>query len=66
VAIKQGYCGCSESARFRCVGDQQSAPSRLENPGRVRVQWEKDGKAVNPVIKTSELFVYHDVSSLDS
>jgi len=36
-------------------------PRDWENPGRVRVQWKKDGKAVNPVIKTSE---YHDVSPL--
>jgi signal recognition particle subunit SEC65 len=30
-------------------------PRDWENPGRVRVQWKKDGKPVNPVIKTSEL-----------
>lgn len=30
-------------------------PRDWENPGRVRVQWKKDGKVVNPLIKTSEL-----------
>ena len=32
----------------------KSHPRDWENPGRVRVQWKKDGKLVNPVIKTSE------------
>jgi signal recognition particle subunit SRP19 len=29
-------------------------PRDWENPGRVRVQWKKDGKLVNPVIKTKK------------
>ncbi|KAG7097636.1 hypothetical protein E1B28_004968 [Marasmius oreades] len=29
-------------------------PRDWENPGRVRVQWKKDGKVVNPVIKTKK------------
>ena len=28
-------------------------PRDWENPGRVRVQWKKDGRLVNPAIKTS-------------
>lgn len=28
-------------------------PRDWENPGRVRVQWKKDGRFVNPAIKTS-------------
>jgi len=30
----------------------KSHPRDWENPGRVRVQWKKDGKLVNPAIKT--------------
>ena len=33
---------------------QKSHPRDWENPGRVRVQWKKDGRLVNPRIKTSE------------
>ncbi|KAK2461022.1 hypothetical protein APHAL10511_006963 [Amanita phalloides] len=29
-------------------------PRDWENPGRVRVQWKKDGRVVNPVIKTKK------------
>jgi len=29
-------------------------PRDWENPGRVRVQWKKDGKLVNPAIKTKK------------
>lgn len=36
----------------------KSHPRDWENPGRVRVQWRKDGRLVNPAIKTSEC---HDV-----
>lgn len=32
-------------------------PRDWENPGRVRVQWKKDGKLVNPAVKTSECFL---------
>ena len=32
---------------------QKSHPRDWENPGRVRVQWKKDGKFVNPLVKTS-------------
>lgn len=32
---------------------QKSHPRDWENPGRVRVQWKKDGQLVNPRIKTS-------------
>ncbi|KAF5318678.1 hypothetical protein D9619_010674 [Psilocybe cf. subviscida] len=32
----------------------KSHPRDWENPGRVRVQWKKEGKLVNPAIKTSE------------
>lgn len=31
----------------------KSHPRDWENPGRVRVQWKKDGRLVNPAIKTS-------------
>jgi signal recognition particle subunit SRP19 len=31
-------------------------PRDWENPGRVRVQWKKDGKLVNPAVKTSKYF----------
>jgi signal recognition particle subunit SEC65 len=34
----------------------KSHPRDWENPGRVRVQWKKDGKLVNPVIGTSQFF----------
>ncbi|KAG5641989.1 hypothetical protein DXG03_003818 [Asterophora parasitica] len=30
-------------------------PRDWENPGRVRVQWKKDGKLTNPLVKTSEV-----------
>ena len=33
----------------------KSHPRDWENPGRVRVLWKKDGRLVNPVIKTSML-----------
>lgn len=33
----------------------KSHPRDWENPGRVRVQWKKDGKLVNPAIKSSKL-----------
>ena len=32
---------------------QKSHPRDWENPGRVRVQWKKDGRLMNPSIKTS-------------
>ncbi|KAH8101801.1 signal recognition particle SRP19 subunit [Cristinia sonorae] len=32
----------------------KSHPRDWENPGRVRVQWRKDGKLVNPAIKTKK------------
>ncbi|KAF9482665.1 signal recognition particle, SRP19 subunit [Pholiota conissans] len=32
----------------------KSHPRDWENPGRVRVQWKKDGKLMNPVIKTKK------------
>jgi signal recognition particle subunit SRP19 len=44
--------------------DQQSAPSRLGKSRTREGAMEKGWQAVNPVIKTSELFVYHDCSSL--
>lgn len=31
----------------------KSHPRDWDNPGRVRVQWKKDGRLVNPIIKTS-------------
>lgn len=31
----------------------KSHPRDWENPGRVRVQWKKDGRLVNPIIKSS-------------
>ena len=31
-------------------------PRDWENPGRVRVQWKKDGRFVNPAIKSSTSF----------
>lgn len=31
----------------------KSHPRDWENPGRVRVQWKKDGRLVNPAIKSS-------------
>jgi len=34
----------------------KSHPRDWENPGRVRVQWKKDGILVNPNIKTSQSF----------
>ncbi|CDO71183.1 hypothetical protein BN946_scf184845.g53 [Trametes cinnabarina] len=33
---------------------QKSHPRDWENPGRVRVQWKKDGRLVNPAIKTKK------------
>lgn len=33
----------------------KSHPRDWDNPGRVRVQWKKDGRLVNPIIKTSRL-----------
>ncbi|TDL19578.1 signal recognition particle, SRP19 subunit [Rickenella mellea] len=33
---------------------QKCHPSDWENPGRVRVQWKKDGRLVNPRIKTKK------------
>jgi signal recognition particle subunit SRP19 len=30
-------------------------PRDWENPGRVRVQWKRDGQLVNPSIKTSKI-----------
>ncbi|KAF8189343.1 signal recognition particle, SRP19 subunit [Pholiota molesta] len=32
----------------------KSHPRDWENPGRVRVQWKKDGKLMNPIIKTKK------------
>ncbi|KAJ7098304.1 signal recognition particle, SRP19 subunit [Mycena epipterygia] len=32
----------------------KSHPRDWENPGRVRVQWKKDGRLMNPMIRTSE------------
>lgn len=32
---------------------QKAHPRDWENPGRVRVQWKKDGRLMNPGIKTS-------------
>jgi signal recognition particle subunit SRP19 len=32
---------------------EKAHPQDWENPGRVRVQWKKDGKIVNNAIKTS-------------
>ncbi|KAF8886491.1 signal recognition particle, SRP19 subunit [Infundibulicybe gibba] len=32
----------------------KSHPRDWENPGRVRVQWKKDGKLMNPMIKTKK------------
>ena len=32
---------------------QKSHPRDWENPGRVRVQWKKEGRLLNPIIKTS-------------
>ena len=39
-------------------------PRDWENPGRVRVQWKKDGRLVNPAIKTSECLSTRLYSSL--
>ncbi|KAG2053149.1 signal recognition particle, SRP19 subunit [Suillus hirtellus] len=33
---------------------QKSHPRDWENPGRVRVQWKKDGRLLNPAIKTKK------------
>lgn len=33
----------------------KSHPRDWENPGRVRVQWKKDGRLVNPIIQTSNV-----------
>ena len=33
-------------------------PRDWENPGRVRVQWRKDGRLVNPAIKSSACIAY--------
>ncbi|OAX40616.1 signal recognition particle, SRP19 subunit [Rhizopogon vinicolor AM-OR11-026] len=33
---------------------QKSHPRDWENPGRVRVQWKKDGRLMNPAIKTKK------------
>jgi signal recognition particle subunit SRP19 len=50
----------------------KSHPRDWENPGRVRVQWKKDGKLMNPIIKTSPYYfhnflcqftVIHDIST---
>lgn len=41
---------------------QKSHPRDWENPGRVRVQWKKDGRLLNPAIKTSTGI--HSASSL--
>ncbi|KAJ7054403.1 signal recognition particle, SRP19 subunit [Mycena amicta] len=35
----------------------KSHPRDWENPGRVRVQWKKDGRLVNPVLKTKKLLL---------
>lgn len=32
----------------------KSHPRDWENPGRVRVLWKKDGRLMNPIVKTSE------------
>jgi signal recognition particle subunit SRP19 len=32
----------------------KSHPRDWDNPGRVRVQWKKDGRLVNPIIKTKK------------
>ncbi|KAF7323729.1 hypothetical protein MKEN_00593800 [Mycena kentingensis (nom. inval.)] len=32
-------------------------PRDWENPGRVRVQWKKDGRLVNPILKTKKLLL---------
>lgn len=42
----------------------KSHPRDWENPGRVRVQWKKDGRLVNPSIKTSTFIsIYTDAHS---
>ena len=38
-------------------------PRDWENPGRVRVQWKKDGKLVNSVIKTSKMSAFNRPSA---
>ncbi|KAJ7154752.1 signal recognition particle, SRP19 subunit [Mycena filopes] len=35
----------------------KSHPRDWENPGRVRVQWKKDGRLMNPMIKTKKLLL---------
>jgi signal recognition particle subunit SEC65 len=40
---------------------QKAHPRDWENPGRVRVQWKKDGKLVNPTIQTSAFLYYFPV-----
>ncbi|KAF7291873.1 hypothetical protein MIND_01212600 [Mycena indigotica] len=35
----------------------KSHPRDWENPGRVRVQWKKDGRLVNPMLKTKKLLL---------
>nr|GAT54825.1 predicted protein [Mycena chlorophos] len=35
----------------------KSHPRDWENPGRVRVQWKKDGRLVNPMFKTKKLLL---------
>ncbi|KAJ7885184.1 signal recognition particle, SRP19 subunit [Mycena olivaceomarginata] len=36
---------------------QKSHPRDWENPGRVRVQWKKDGRLLNPVIRTKKILL---------
>lgn len=40
----------------------KSHPRDWENPGRVRVQWKKDGRLVNPMIKSSMLLLHYSRS----
>jgi hypothetical protein len=44
----------------------KSHPRDWENPGRVRVQWKKDGRLMNPMIRTSECcsYIFYGHSSL--
>ncbi|KAJ7201708.1 signal recognition particle, SRP19 subunit [Mycena pura] len=44
----------------------KSHPRDWENPGRVRVQWKKDGKLVNPMLKTKKLLLQQIAAHIQS
>lgn len=63
--LSKDIANALQSMRFNAIHEHDKChPKDWDNPGRVRVEWKKDGRMINPAIKSSAYPLYYDTAEI--